>query len=209
MDWWSTAEGYEPVEEMKSLRVYVADDQDNIFDLRGKLRIASFSQQVILPIAKKRGSGKGGVLTRYYSEEKIFQLPLRIKPDPTRITAAEEAIRNNAVFLEKIPLRQSPFLPANLAADYSFGRCAIYATAMHDLTSLPVTAVIAHQYTPLFANSEIGYAHSIVLHENELAEDSWGKQPINRILSRYGIEKYSLDTDEHIRVNETLKRNSR
>lgn len=100
-------------------------------------------------------------------------------------------------------------MPSHLAANFSFGRCAIFATAMHDLTKLPVTAVIADSYSAQFDYSKLGYAHSIILHGDNEAEDSWGKQSIERIVSRYGIERYRLSEDEHWRVNENLKTNSK
>jgi hypothetical protein len=208
VDWWTLSEEEEDATNMKSLRVYVGDDQQGVFDLRGKQKITSFSQKIVLPILKERGNGKGGVRTRYYSEEKLLTLPLRVKPDLERVRIAEEAIRNNPSFLDKIPKRTAPFIPAYLAADYTFGRCAAYATAMHELTGFPVTAIIADQYTDQFSLSKKGYAHSIVLHMDGIAEDAWGIQPMERILARYGIKRCSLSEDEHWRVNENLKRNS-
>jgi hypothetical protein len=208
VDWLTMNEGKEPVEEMKSLRVYVGDDQHNVFDLRGKQKIASFSNKIVRPIAKDRGKGKGGVLTRFYSEAKLLNLPLRIKPDLEKVSLAEDAIRKNTAFLEKIPIRKKPFIPAYAAANFTFGRCAVYATAMHDLTNLPVTAVIADRYTEQFGYSKTGYVHSIVLHPDGTAEDAWGRQSIEAIVSRYGIQQYTLNETEHLKVNENLKRNS-
>jgi hypothetical protein len=209
VDWFTPNNDEGNENNMKSLRVYVGDDEHNVFDLRGKFKITSFAQQVILPIAKARATGKGGVLTRFYSENKLMGLPLRVKPDQAKVKIAEGAILKNLSFLEKISIRRQPAMPAHLAANFSFGRCAIYATAMHDITNLPVTAVIADSYSAQFGYSKLGYAHSIILHTENQAEDSWGKQSIDRIISRYGIERYRLSEDEHWRVNESLKTNSK
>ncbi len=208
VDWWTTSEEDDTDADVVSLRVYVADDQQGVFDLRGKQKITSFNNNVILPIAKKRAIGKGGVRTRFYSEEKLLTLPLRVKPDLEKVAQAEEAIRNNPDFLEKIPVRTPPFIPADHAGDYTYGRCAVYATALHDLTQLPAKAIIAERYTDQFVNSRTGFAHSIVLHPNGLAEDAWGIQTLERILARYGIERYRLSEEEHWGVNERLKKNS-
>ncbi len=208
VDWWTTSEEDDPDADVISLRVYVADDQQGVFDLRGKQKITSFHNNVILPIAKKRGIGKGGVRTRFYSEKKLLTLPLRVKPDLGKVEIAERAIRNNPEFLEKIPPRTPPYIPASDAGDFTYGRCVMYATALHDLTQLPVKAIISERYTDQFANSRIGFAHSIVLHPNGLAEDAWGIQTLERILARYGIERYRLSEEEHWSVNERLKNNS-
>ena len=208
VDWFTTNEGKEPVEEMKSLRVYVGDDHHNVFDIRGKMKITSFCMNIITPILKERAKGKGGVLTRFYSEEKLMSLPLRVKPDIDRIAQAEGLIRSNQVFLEKIPVRKAPFIPAHRAANFTFGRCAVYATVLHEITNLPVVAVIANKYTEQFGHSEKGYTHSMVIHPDGEGEDAWGKQPIEHIVSRYGVDKYIIDEAEHWRVNENLKKNS-
>jgi len=208
VDWWTTNNGKEPIDQMKSLRVYVGDNMNNIFDVSGIQKLEAFNNKTIMPIAMRRGKGKGGILTRYYSEQKLFELPLRVRPEEAKILIAEKAIRHNSTFLEKIPVRLKPHIPSHLAANYTFGRCAVYATALHDLTQLPATAIIANRYSSLFALFKPGYAHSIVLHSDGTAEDAWGRQSIEKILERYGIMEYSMSESEHIRVNENLQRNS-
>lgn len=208
VDWWNQDHSNKDVHKMKSLRVYVEDDTKNIFDIRGKMSLNPFCNNIILPLAKKIGKGKGEVLTRFYSEEKIFTLPLRVKPSEERIKSAEIAIRKNLDFLSKIPLRKSPFVPAHLAAEFTFGRCAPFSEAMKDIMNKKAIAIIAIEYNKQFNLSRLGYAHSINLNVDGSAEDVWGIEDIEKIVERFGITKYKLDENEHIKVVKTLKQNS-
>ena len=200
VDWWTPTDDKEAMENMRSLRVYVADQTDNIFDVRGKQKITSFNNKIIRPIAQKRGANFGGVVTRYYSEQELFKLPLRVKPDVTRIEKAIEIITNSPFILEKIPVRIKPYIPAHLAANYTFGLCAAYANALADLKGLEVTALIAMRYSDLFGHSKTGYVHSLCTHPDGEGEDSWGKQSVEIIAARFGIEVYILNADEHQRI---------
>jgi len=105
VDWWSPTDNKEVVENMRSLRVYVGTNSNQIYDLKGKYTIATFTNNIIMPIAKKRGENYGTGVTRYYSEDKLFTLPLRVKPDESRIRAAQEIISTNTDFLVKIQKR--------------------------------------------------------------------------------------------------------
>lgn len=62
VDWWRAKHEETDVNKMKSLRVYVGDNADNIYDVKGKKRIAPFTNFVIMPLAIKIGKGKGEVL---------------------------------------------------------------------------------------------------------------------------------------------------
>lgn len=208
VDWWNPDHSNKDVNNMKSLRVYVGDDSKNIFDVRGKMSLNPFCNNIILPLARKIGKGKGEVLTRFYSEEEILTLPLRVKPNEERIKNAEIAIRKNSDYLGKIPLRKKPFVPAHLAAKFTFGRCAPFAEAMNDIMNKKAIAIVAIEYNKQFDGSRLGNAHSINLNIDGSAEDVWGVEEIERIAERFGITKYKLEENEHLRVLKTLKQNS-
>ncbi|WP_429376226.1 hypothetical protein [Mucilaginibacter sp. UYCu711] len=110
VDWWTPSQGA-PLEQMKALRVYIGTDGDAIYDHNGKKRIQAYNQYVIQPILHKLKISGGGVATRYYSEEKFWQLPLRIKPSETGIARAEKALSKYPAFLAKMPVRINPRCP--------------------------------------------------------------------------------------------------
>ncbi|WP_138765819.1 hypothetical protein [Pedobacter xixiisoli] len=207
VDWWCISEN-DPIEQMKSLRVYVGVDNDTVYDFRGKKRAQAFAHYVITPIAQKRVTGKGIVLTRFYSEETLMTLPLRVKPSETEIAKAKEAIINNRNFLNKLPIRLNPEIPAHIAAQFNFGWCAVYAEAKREISNLPVFGIIAKKYIDAYSNSSLGFCHSVVIHPDGDAEDSWGKQPLSNIIANFGIQEYELDEEVQKEVNSNLKRNS-
>lgn len=208
VDWWSPTDDKEIVENMKSLRVYVANNSNQIYDVTGKQTIATFTNNIIRPIVKKRGANYGAVVTRYYNEAKLFDLPLRVKPDESRIKAAQEIISTNTFFLEKIPKRQEPNVPAYLAANFTFGLCNPFATAISDLKGYKPMAIIAKEYNNLFSLSKLGYVHSVAMDSFGNAVDIWGKDTVENIAKRFGITKYELDEEEHLKVSQKLKSNS-
>jgi len=190
VDWFTPYEDA-PYEEMKALRVYVGTDGDAIFDCNGKKKINAYNTYVILPIAQKRSAGKrGNVLTRFYSEEKLWQLPLFVKPDEGRINVALAAIEKNKKYLERVPKRLNPHIPADRAADFSFGHCVPFAAALEKVRGLPAVAIFADKYEDAFGYSKKGFCHSVVMHPDGEAEDSWGKQPLSHVLARFGIVEY-------------------
>lgn len=208
VDWWSPTDNTEIIENMKPLRVYVGNNSNHIYDIKGKQNIATFSNNIIMPIAQKRGDNYGSVVTRYYSESKIFNLPLRVKPDEVKIQKAQELIINNIDFLGKIPLRHEPNVPAHIAAKFTFGYCNPFATALSDLKGYKAVAIIAKEYNKLFQLSKLGYAHSFAFDKDDNAIDVWGKDSIENIIQRFGITKYDLDESEHYKVSQELKSNS-
>ncbi|UIR57873.1 hypothetical protein LZQ00_08640 [Sphingobacterium sp. SRCM116780] len=208
VDWW-TPYNDAPLELRKSLRVYVGTDNDDIFDFIGKKKIQSFNQNVILPIAAKRGgSFSGGIQTTFYSEEQVWKLPLRVMPSEEKILKAVSIILKSELYLKKLPKRLNPNVPAHLAASFSFGHCAVFAHVLQEKKGLTATAIIAEKYTSQYAFSRLGYCHSVNIHLDGEYEDSFGKQPLDRILARFGVEKYRLDEVTQIEVHATLKRNS-
>ncbi|WGQ08957.1 hypothetical protein QG516_20810 [Pedobacter gandavensis] len=208
VDWLEPFEGA-PVELMKSLRVYVGTDVDYVFDFNGKKGVEAYNQYVVTPIAVKRAGLLGSrIITRFYSEEKLWELPLRTRPDEARVLKAMEIIRRNQLFIEIIPVRLNPQIAAHLAAEFSFDRCVVYAQALQDSKSIKAVAIVANKYTPLYGLSKLGYCHSIIIHPDGEAEDSFGKQPLKNILSRFGILEFNLDDQMQVEANENLKRNS-
>lgn len=203
VDWWSTStERKEDIslDQLTPLRAYVANNRDQIFDVRGIRSISEFNQRVLIPLAQKIGSVNGGVYTRFYDEEKLSSLPLRSHPDEAKIARAIAEIQANRHFLAGIPARKPPSIPAYQAARYTYGRCAAYAEAMHDLAGLQPVALLAVRFTPQFEGtrrSESGYFHSVVLHPDGMAEDSWGKASLDEIASRFGVVEFKTSSEEH------------
>jgi hypothetical protein len=203
VDWWSTSTEQRedmPVDQLKPLRVYVADNRDGIFDVGGNRSIVEFNQRVIVNLARRIGSGNGGVYTRFYGEAELAALPLRSQPDEGKIAAATLAIQAHPHFLASMPARTPPCLPAYQAARFTYGRCAAYAEAMQELTGLQPVALLAIRFTPFFEGtrrSETGYFHSVVLHPDGMAEDSWGKASLADIASRFGVIEFKTSSDEH------------
>jgi hypothetical protein len=215
VDWWSTSttpredaghEGFTP------LRVYVANNKDQVFDVRGSKTIDEFNQSTIKRLAMKVARGPGGVATRFYEESRFPQLPLRVQPDESKIQDAMDAINLNPAFLAKLtsrPLIGS--IPTYDAARYTFGRCAIFAEALHEIGGLPTSAMLAYKFTPQFEGTrraENGYFHSIVLHPDGTGEDSWGKAPLDEIAARFGVIDFGISREAHINVVSNLRKNS-
>lgn len=213
VDWWSTSPPGEDisVDKLKPLRVYLADNRDRIFDVRGVKTIDEFNQGTIIKIAKRIGTGVGGVLTRYYDEATLSSLPLRSQPDEIKVARAIEVIKANSIYLASIPQRPKPCIPAYDAARYTFGRCAAFAEAMHELTGLQPVGLLATRFSPLFEGTrraENGYFHSIVMHSDGMAEDAWGKASVDEIASRFGAIEFQTCTDVHRSTVENLRRAS-
>ncbi len=214
VDWWSTSPpGAEiSVDRLKPLRVYVADNRDGIFDVRGVKTIDEFNQRTIIKIANKIGTGMGGVLTRYYDEARLPSLPLRSQPEETKVAHAMEAIKANPAYLAAIPQRPTRCIPAYDAARYTFGRCSAFAEALHELTGLQPVALLATKFSPQFSatkRAENGYFHSLVMHPDGMAEDAWGKASVEEIAGRFGAIEFQTSVDAHRQVVENMLRSSK
>lgn len=214
VDWWSPSTKQQedvPLDQLKPLRVYVADNHDRIFDIRGVKSLVEFNERIIKKLFDKIGSRYGSVDCRFYDEAKLSSLPLRIKPDEAKIACALREIQANPHFLSSIPARKSPYIPAYQAARFSYGRCAAFAEAMHELTGLQPVALLAIRFSPLFertARSKSGYFHSVVMHTDGNAEDAWGKASLKDIASRFGVVDFTTCSDEHRIVVENIQRSS-
>lgn len=206
---WYTEDQFAKEIDMIPLRVHVETDQNVIFDLTGKKSVAAYNQYTLMPLAQKRvHSGRGGIVNRHYSEEKVWTLPIRICPSELKIANALQTISKNSAFLDQIPKRLNPEVPAYIACEFSFGRCAPYAEALSEIKNLPAVAIIAEKYSEMFGNTKLGYCHSVVMHPDGEAEDAWGKQPLQTILNRYGVIKFSFDQDLQNRIIQEAKNES-
>lgn len=214
VDWWSTStERREdiPLDQLKPLRIYVADNHDQIFDVRGVRSIREFNECILTKLVRGNGFGKGSVYTRFYNEANLSSLPLRSQPNETKVAHAVEAIRANPHYLAILPVRAQPYIPAHKAAQYTYGHCAAYAEAMRELTSLQPAALLAVRFSPQFEGtqrSESGYFHSVVLHPDGLAEEAWGKASVADIARRFGVTEFKICREEHRRVVEKIRLSS-
>jgi len=207
VDWFGKTQDDLP-EDMISLRVYVGTDANLAIDFNGIYNLQEFYNNTIIPIVMKRAKNKGGVVTRYYSEDDLKGLPLRIKADENKIKIAENALLTNLDFLESLPKRLNPKIPAHLAGKFSFGWCAVFANAKQDIEKIPAMSIIATRYTAEFGYTHLGYCHTVNLHPDGEAEDVWGKQPLKNILARYGVEEYLLSAEDHRENTEKLTKSS-
>jgi len=198
-----------PEKDRVPLRVYVGDNLDNVFDVRGIMKLQKFCQSIIEPLAIINAkSASGSVATKIYSEAELAGLPYNFKPNESEIVKAIDAIKSNHSFLDCISKRQFPNIPAHVAAKFTYGLCAPFAEALHELKELPIAAMIAIKYTPQFELSKLGYIHSFVLHPDGSGEDSWGKQTVEHIAERFGVAEYELSSTEHEQAVGKLRLNS-
>lgn len=217
VDWLSddpTPDDQRRVEDMAPLRVYVGDDCDKIFDVRGIKSIQDFSMRIIRPLVKERRKPwvrECGVATRHYSEDELAGLPLTAKPDEAKVRDAIAVIRDVPGYLAAVPERPWPRLPAPSAAHFTWGLCAAYAEALSAATGLEAVALLVRRYRLMYENTQRsadGYVHSMVLHPDGTAEDSWGRVSLQRIADRFGAAEWEVDRAEHQRVVGNLRRNS-
>lgn len=212
VDWWSSNPAEDTSEnEMKPLRVYVADNRDGIFDVRGVKTLVDFYRGTIVKLAKIRGTGYGGVRTRFYSEAMLATLPLRSLPDENKIIKAIDAIKSNPLYLNAIPIKPQSRIPAYDAARYTFGRCVAYAEALRELIGLQPVAIMGKRFTPLYEGTERsadGYIHSIVVHPDGMGEDAWGIAPIEDIAGRFGAIEFEVSANVHQEVVKNYNRTS-
>lgn len=201
-------------DKLSPLRVYVQDNREGIFDVRGVKTLVEFQESTIAKRAIRVLTAlriNGGVLTRFYSENKLSTLPLRSLPDESKIAQAMEAIKANPTYLEAIPPKPQSRIPVHDAARYTFGRCVAYAEAMHELTGLQPVAILGKKFSPLYSATERssdGYVHSIVVHPDGMGEDAWGIAPIQDIAGRFGAVEFEISSDTHGEVVQNYHRTS-
>jgi hypothetical protein len=212
VDWWSPSPAESISEdEMKPLRVYVADNREGIFDVRGVKTLVDFHQGTIVKLVKKRAPRYGGVRTRFYSEANLSTLPLRNPPDESKIALAIEAIKSNLAYLNAIPEKPKSRIPVHDAARYTFGHCVAYAEAMRELIGLQPVAILGKRFNPLYERNDRsgdGYVHSIVVHPDGMGEDAWGIAPIEGIAGRFGAIEFEISANVHQEVVKNYYRTS-
>lgn len=199
---------------MIPLRVYVGDDNDLIYDPRGVRNIKVFSDTILKRLSKDRLPSAfryAGVASRAYSEEKLKNLPLRHSFDEDTVEAIIPIIEANKAFLGQIKKRSEPTYPAYSAFTFSTGSCAIFAQALEEKTGIPAVGLSIESFLWEWGSTDrdLGdYFHSLIVHEDGTGEDSWGRQPIEAIASRFGVASWSLDRDKHLQVVRNLKWNT-
>ncbi|MDD3182243.1 MAG: hypothetical protein PHD48_05510 [Alphaproteobacteria bacterium] len=194
---------------MHPLRVYVADDLDNIFDVSGVRKLEAFFEKTIKPLAEADVGPDHvvGIRERFYSERKLFDLPIKCLINEEKIVQAEGEISGNRSYLSQIPQRQWPYIPAHDAGDFTFGLCSAYTEALRAATGLPAFAMSATRYLPQ-CGGNLGYIHSFILHPDGEAEDVWGKGPIQHIAKRFHVLEYALNEELHTLVVQEINKNS-
>lgn len=215
VDWWSPSSQRPPEASKESnfhpLRVYVANNADKVFDPRGVMSIFEFAERIVRRQVRERGFTSGGVLTRFYAEDKFGDLPLRYQPDEQKVSQAVTEIDGHSSYLANIPLRNPSGLPAHQAARFSFGSCAAFAEAMREHAGLQPTALLAIRLLPGWEGTQVsdrGYFHSVVLHSDGTGEDAWGKAPLGDIALRYGVAEFVTSEGEHRTVIQNFKQNT-
>lgn len=211
VDWWVPSMNQAadvPMSEFKPLRVYVADNGDRVFDVRGVRSIHDFNDRTIRPLAEAYGNGS--VRTRYYAEAKLAGLPLKRQPDEQRVMEAIRLIEANPLYLGAVGVRRADAMPAHHAAAFSYGQCVPFAEALAEQTGLPAVALIALRKSAKqqTKTGSSGFFHSVVMHRNGMVEDAWGIAPLREVANRFGIIECTTSADEHHRVAETLRTNS-
>lgn len=93
----------------------MADNHDQIFDVRGIKSIRDFNQKIIINRARQISSGNGSVYTRFYNEEKLSSLPLRSQPDEAKISRVIVEFQENQHYLSAISVKRRPLFPAHQA----------------------------------------------------------------------------------------------
>lgn len=196
--------------DLLPIRVYVQDNRDGIFDVRGVKTPVEFSEKVIFKRLKAMLPSlnfNGGVLTRFYTEAQMFTLPLRSFPCESKINLAIAAIQKNVTFLDSIPVKPQLTISAYDAARYTFGNCGFYAEAMHELAGPLPVAILVKEFVQEFKGtetSENGYVHSIVVHPDGMGEDAWGKTSIEEIAARFGAKTFEISRVAHQQVMQKL-----
>jgi hypothetical protein len=215
VDWWSASSQRPPEDSKESnfqpLRVYVADNADKVFDPRGVMSIFDFANRIVRRQVRERGFNSGGVLTRFYAEDRFGDLPLLYQPNEQRVSQAIAEIEKHPSYLAGIPSRNPSDIPAHHAARFSFGSCAVFAEAMREHARLQPTALLAMRLLPGWEGTQVserGYFHSVALHSDGTGEDAWGKAPLSDIALRYGVAEFLTSEDEHRTVIQNFKQNT-
>jgi hypothetical protein len=203
--------------DMVPLRVYVGDDKQTVYDVRGPKSIHEFNGSIIQRLAKdvvRTNPGNWrtvGVSTKAYSEEQLNKLPLRAMPDEELIQHALGVIEQIPAFLNLVPPRPFPRLPPKIAFDFAFGACVVYAAAYEELTGHIAASLCVDELLPGWEGTDVkddGFVHSLIPDSEEYGEDSWGRQPISSIAKRFGAKRWHLSREVHEQAVIAMKRNT-
>ena len=92
-----------------------------------------------------------------------------------------------------------------------FGQCVPFAESLKQRTGLQAVAILVRKFNPYYEATRVGrtgFIHSVVLHQDGTAEDSWGRANLNDIAARFGAVEFTVSSEEHDIVVANLKKNS-
>lgn len=185
----------EETETVQVRRLVCADDRLNLFDPTG-----IFPVDVLLRRRAEslRRPSDAGLAVLPLSELEIrsprVMLPQLIKEPAVERHA--DVIRANRVYLQAVPQRPRPWLPADLIRRYAFGRCFAFAEALVRERGGVAVAMVAT--TPLRNDTRpLGgeYLHAVALLENGTALDAWGARAPRVIADRYNMGDFALSPE--------------
>lgn len=184
------------------VRLQAEDASDRIYDPRGIFTTARFGDAVVVPLAHARRDWPRSAFqdnhlrigTKCVGEEGLAELGIAI--DETRVQDAITRIKANAVYLDLVPTRPHPRLPATALSRYSWSGCVVYAEALSRILGLPAMTMAAVQVAP--GHDITGERiHAVVQHPDGTVEDVWGRQSAEAVARRYAIVRWALDAQAH------------
>jgi hypothetical protein len=197
---------------LRPLRIYVGDDKNQVFDVRGIKTFDNFRLRTIYPLAatacgKSGGMPVGNIVTKAYGEDELACLPTLPAIDAFLIQQAKATMRDNGRFMSQIPVRPEPRIPPEVAFRYSAGECQIFAEALGEARGVEPVALVARSFRNgvTAPTDEHGYVHSMLVYADGTCEDAWGRQRIEDVSQRYGLREWALDRDYHRRVIEEMR----
>ncbi|GLS51956.1 hypothetical protein GCM10007886_01380 [Methylobacterium gregans] len=183
------------------VRYQAESSGDQVFDPRGIFTSERFSNMVVVPLVRLRRdwpsdalqNGQLRIGTKCLGEEGIAEAGLL---DEAAIEQATALLQSNSVYLDLVPERPQPRLPAKTLALYSWSGCAVYAEALSRVTGLPAATMILDGL--LDGHDLTGDRfHAVVVHPDGSVEDVWGRQPAEHVAQRYGMARWHFDPDAH------------
>lgn len=179
------------------VRFQAEDASNRIYDPRGIFTTDRFDDNVALPLVRMRRDrppsafkdGYPRLGSRCIGEEGLADLGIFLQK--TQIQDAIALIQGNAAYLNFVPERPFPRLPAKALSKYSWKDCSIYAEALSRITGLPAVTM-----QPI--HSAAGdHFHAVVQHPDGLVEDVWGRQSPEAIGRRYEMMRWMFDAQAH------------
>lgn len=184
------------------VRLQAEDASDRIYDARGIFTTARFGDAVVVPLAHAGRDWPQSAFqdnhlrigTKCVGEEGLVELGIAI--DKTRVQDAITRIEANAVYLDLVPTRPHPRLPAKALSRYSWSGCVVYADALSRILNLPAMTMTAVQVA---TGHDISgeRIHAVVQHPDGTVEDGWGRQSAEAVARRYAMVRFSLNAQAH------------